>query len=72
MISAIFLKSSFFNKTVSLFSDFRKVSIKEIDFPTNSGVYNANICATIVITIPNKKRNLYFIKYIFKYCNSFI
>lgn len=68
----MFSNKSFFSKDVFLFSDFRYNSINDIDFPTNSGVNKANICATIVITIPNKKRYLYFMKYLFKYRNSFI
>ena len=42
------------------------------DLLINLGVKREKIWATIVMKIPNKNRYLYLIKYLFKYCNSFI
>jgi hypothetical protein len=43
-----------------------------IDSLMSLGVTKLKNCATIVVTIPSKKLYLYLMKYLFKYCNSFI
>ena len=72
MISKMLCSNAVLMIVVSTVFCREKFSMALKDLLINFGVNKENIWAAIVVIIPNKKRYLYLMKYLFKYCNSFI